>query len=348
MAGAAPNYDMQRILAAKSPKEASFVSAIVSICLVPRWILIGGVTMIGLAFIMPEFKKMGNDIDFELVLPYVINNFLPAGLVGILLAGLISSFMSTFSSTVNAGAAYLVNDIYKQYINPDAERKTLILASYISSMLVITVGIIIGSKLTSITEITNWIVAGLFGGYAAANVLKWHWWRLNGIGYFFGMLAGILGALSLPIIKGQFVLEFNDMYAFPFILIISLAASVVGSLASEPTDKEVLKRFYRDVRPWGFWGPVYQACREEDEGIRANPDAVRDLTNCGVGIIWQLMLVTIPLYVLFRNFTGILISSLILIGTTVFLKKFWYDNLLREEELMGETKMGEDRELNLI
>ena len=54
----------------------------------PRWILIAGITLIGLAFVMPEFKKMGNDIDFELLLPYVISNFLPAGLTGILLAGL--------------------------------------------------------------------------------------------------------------------------------------------------------------------------------------------------------------------------------------------------------------------
>ena len=56
---------------------------------------------------------MGDNIDFELVFPYVINNFLPAGLIGVLLAGLMSSFMANFSATVNAGAAYLVNDLYK-------------------------------------------------------------------------------------------------------------------------------------------------------------------------------------------------------------------------------------------
>jgi solute:Na+ symporter, SSS family len=348
MAGAAPNYDMQRILAARNPKEASYMSAIVSICLVPRWILVGSVTMIGLAFIMPEWKKMGNTIDFELMLPYVINNFLPAGLVGLLLAGLISAFMSTFSSTVNAGAAYLVNDIYKQYLKPDASRKSLIAASYISSVLILAAGILIGSMLTSITQITLWIVAGLFGGYTAANVLKWHWWRLNGIGYFAGMLTGILGAVSLPIIKNRLDVDFNDVYAFPFILIASTIACIAGSLLTAPTDMEVLKKFYRDVRPWGFWQPVYEACREEDSKIRANPDAVRDLTNCGVGIIWQLMLVTIPLYVLFRNFVGTVVCVLLLAATTLFLKKFWYDNLLKEEILMGETHVGEDRELKLV
>ena len=155
-----------------------------------------------------------------------------------------------------------------------------------------------------------------------------------------GELAGILGALSLPIIKSQMNVDFNDMYAFPFILVVSLIASFVGSLMSEPTDIEVLKKFYKDVRPWGFWQPIHQACQEDDSEIQANKDAVRDLTNCGVGIIWQLMLVTIPLYVLFRSFTGIIVSCLILVSTTLFLKKFWYDNLLREEAMLKAEKTG--------
>ncbi|MEZ5426970.1 MAG: sodium:solute symporter family protein [Pyrinomonadaceae bacterium] len=345
MAGAAPNYDMQRILAAKSPKEASFMSAIVSVCLIPRWILIGSVTMIGLAFVMPTFQKM-NKPDFELVLPYVINNFLPAGLVGVLLAGLISAFMSTFSATVNAGAAYLVNDIYKPYLNPKAGEKTLIRASYIASILVLAVGITVGSMLKSINEITQWIVSGLYGGYAAANVLKWYWWRLNGYGYFWGMLTGIICAVLLPVVKPLIAPGINDVYAFPFILIFSLIACIAGSLLTKPTDIEVLKQFYRDVRPWGFWAPVHAACAEEDPSIEPNRDAFRDLTNCGVGIIWQLMLVTIPLYILFRNFAGTLVSVVILLGTTVFLKFYWYDNLLREEVMMGETEIGEDRQLS--
>lgn len=334
MAGAAPNYDMQRILAARSPKEASFMSAIVSICLVPRWILIAGITLIGLAFVMPEFKKMGDNIDFELLLPYVINNFLPAGLVGILLAGLLSAFMSTFSATVNAGAAYLVNDIYKPYLNPNAADKTLVRAGYAASILVLIAGISVGFFLSSINSITQWIVSGLFGGYTAANVLKWYWWRLNGYGYFWGMLTGIVCALLVPVV----VPNWNPLYAFPFILLFSTIACFAGSLLTKPVEAEILKKFYREVRPWGFWQPVYEMCREEDAAIEPNRGAVRDLTNCGVGIIWQMTLVTIPVYVILRSFTGILASVLILLATTVFLKKFWYDGLNREEVMMNEAE----------
>lgn len=323
MAGSAPNYDMQRILATKSPREASLMSAIVSVCLVPRWILIGGITLIGLAFVVPIFKSTGGKPDFELILPYVINNFLPVGLLGVLLAGLLSSFMSTFSATVNAGAAYVVNDLYKQYLNPKAENRTLIRASYLASILILVCGISVGFFLSSINQITQWIVSGLFGGYTAANVLKWYWWRLNGYGYFWGMLVGITSAVLSPVI----VPNVQPLYVFPFILLLSTIGCIAGSLLTKPVEEETLKNFYRNVRPWGFWKPVHAMVALEDETIKPNTNAARDLGNCAVGIAWQLTLVTIPLYIVFRDLRGALISLVVLAATTIFLKKFWYDRL---------------------
>jgi solute:Na+ symporter, SSS family len=333
MAGTAPNYDMQRVLATRSPREASLMSSIVSICLVPRWVMIGGITLLGLVFITPEFKKMGGNIDFELVLPYVINNFLPAGLTGILLAGLLSAFMSTFSATVNAGAAYLVNDVYQRYVNPAASNRTLIKVSYLGSVLILAVGMGVGLFLSSINQITQWIVSGLFGGYTAANVLKWYWWRLNGHGYFGGMLVGIVSALLAPIVAPSL----HPLYAFPFILLLSTIASIAGSLLTPPVEDQTLKDFYRNVRPWGFWKPVHEKVAMDDPTIERNPNAARDLLNCGVGIVWQLMLVIIPLYVIFRDPWGTLIAVLILAATTIFLKKFWYDSLEPEGPLAGAT-----------
>lgn len=344
LAGVAPNYDMQRVLAAKTPKEASLMSAIVSICLVPRWIMIGGITLLGLVYITPELNKMGDKIDFELVLPYVVSNFLPAGLIGLLLAGLLSSFMASFSATVNAGAAYLVNDLYKTYFNPAASNKTLIYASYAGSALILAVGIVVGGYVSSITEITLWIVSGLYGGYTAANVLKWYWWRLNGFGYFWGMLIGIVAAMLLPIVKREFALGFNDVYAFPFIVLFSFIGCAAGSLLTEPVDAETLKTFYRNVRPWGFWKPVYELVRAEDAGLEPNRDAVRDLTNCAVGIVWQLMLVTIPLYVIFRNLTAAAICAGILAATSVYLKIRWYDHLESDRTIADAGKNSETAE----
>jgi len=339
MAGTAPNYDMQRVLAAKSPREASLMSSMVSVCLVPRWIMIGGITLLGLVFVQPQFRGAEGKPDFELILPYVISNFLPAGLTGILLAGLLSAFMSTFSATVNAGAAYLVNDVYKRYINKTAENRTLIFASYAASVLILVVGMIVGMFLTSINQITQWIVSGLFGGFTAANVLKWYWWRLNGHGYFAGMLVGIVSAMLAPVIAP----DLHPLYAFPFIVALSAVASVASSLATPPVDAATLKSFYRNVRPWGFWKPVLDMVHADDPTVEPNRNAVRDLTNCGVGIVWQLMLVVAPLYVVFRNLWGMLISLAVLVATSVFLKIFWYDRLEAEGTLPGSIPHEEAR-----
>jgi hypothetical protein len=81
------------------------------------------------------------------------------------------------------------------------------------------------------------------------------------------------------------------------------------------------------VRPWGFWKPVHAKVAAEDPSIRLNTDAGRDLLNCLVGIPWQLTLITIPLYVIFRDIRGTVISLVVLISASIFLKKFWYDRL---------------------
>ena len=348
MAGAAPNYDMQRILAAKNPREASLMSAIVSVCLVPRWILIGGITLLGLVFVTPEFRKMGDNIDFETVLPFVINRFLPVGLVGVLLAGLLSSFMANFSATVNAGAAYLVNDIYKKYLNPEADNRRLVKFSYLGSVLILGAGIVIGMYLSSITQITQWIVGGLYGGYTAANILKWYWWRFNGYGYFWGMLVGIVAALvvpaSLPVIAPRF---HDPTYAYPFILLFSFVGCIAGTLLTKPVQEDVLKNFYRSVRPWGFWKRVYALVAAEDPSFEENKNATRDLVNCLVGIPWQLMLVTIPLYVIFRDVRGVVVSLIVLISTTIFLKKFWYDRLEKSDDrsVIGDAELSPAAEI---
>ncbi|HKJ89522.1 MAG TPA: hypothetical protein VJ960_00195, partial [Oceanipulchritudo sp.] len=207
IAGPAPNYDMQRVLATRSPREAGMMSGVVSIALLPRWLLIAAITLIGLKFLGPRFAALdpaylnpSGRIDFEMVLPFVIREFVPVGLTGLLLAGLLAAFMSTFSSTLNAGGAYLVNDLYKRYLKPDASSRHLIFASYAAQILILLAGFLIGFNLSSVDQITKWIVNGLFGGYTAANILKWYWWRLNGRGYFWGMLVGIASAIAIPLL----------------------------------------------------------------------------------------------------------------------------------------------------
>jgi SSS family solute:Na+ symporter len=329
-AGPAPNYDMQRILSTRSPKEAAKMSGFVSLVLFfPRYLMVVGITILGLVVFKDQIAAMGKNFDAEKVLPNVIRDCLPTGLIGFVLAGLLAAFMSTFTSTINAGASYVVNDLYKRHINPNASEKRYVYASYICSILIVIVGIIFGFMTESVNKITQWIVAGLWGGYTAPNVLKWYWWRFNGKGYFGGMMSGIVAALLLPKIFNQPVLWSieRNIAIFPMILGISAIVSIVISLVTEPDDEEVLKKFYKQVRPWGFWRPIRDKVMQEDPSFRPNKNFSRDMINIAVGIVWQLTLVLIPTYLLIRNYRNMWLSVSVLVATSIFLKKSWYDKL---------------------
>lgn len=347
-AGPAPNYDMQRVLATKGPREAALMSSTVNVVLFfPRYMLITGLTILALAFYSPNLAAMGKDLDVEKILPLALAKFVPVGILGLTMAGLIAAFMSNFAATVNAAPAYLVNDIYKRYINPNASQKRYVWLSYIVSFSVVVIGLTFGIFTQSINSVVQWIVSGLWGGYTASNVLKWYWWRFNSWGYFWGMVAGIGSSLALPLImpliipqlqpfvESHFgsdaaqvmVLLGHPITSFPLILGLSLLGCFIATYLTKPEADEVLKDFYRRVRPWGFWGTIREKVVQEDPGFQRNKDFFRDMFNIITGTIWQTCFIVLAMFLVTRHFQNALITLVVLLITCVILKKTWYDKL---------------------
>nr|WP_243663381.1 sodium:solute symporter [Rhodothermus marinus] len=324
MAGPAPNYDMQRVLSARTPREAAKMSGFVNlVLLVPRYMLVTGLTVLALVFFSDELNAMGSNVDFELVLPFALREFVPSGLTGLLIAALLAAFMSTYAATVNAAPAYIVNDIYKRYINPHASEKTYVWMSYLTSLLVVVIGTAVGLFVYSLNDIIQWIVAALYGGYTASNLLKWHWWRFNSYGYFWGMVAGMIAAMVVPALM-PFV---ATIYTFPIILGVSLVGCIAGSLFTPPDDEEVLKNFYLKVRPWGFWKPIHEKLAAEFPELEANRNFKRDMLNVAVGIVWQTALTAAGIYLVLERTTELLICAGLIVACSIFLKYNWYDRM---------------------
>jgi hypothetical protein len=172
----------------------------------------------------------------------------------------------------------------------------------------------------------QWIVAGLTGGYIAPNILKWYWWRLNGVGYFGGMIIGMSVSLILPVALPGL----HPLYGFPIILVLSLAGTVVVSLMTKPDEERVVKSFYKHVKPWGLWKPIHDKVMTDDPAFKKNTNFSRDMFNIAVGIIWQLTFTIIPIYLVIRQFTPMWITVAVLLVTTGILKKTWYDKLKEE------------------
>lgn len=324
MAGPAPNYDMQRVLSAKTPREAALMSGFVSlVLLIPRYMLITGLTVLALCHFSDDLAAMGSDVDFELILPLAMREFIPVGLLGLLISALLAAFMSTYAATVNAAPAYVVNDIYKRYIDPDASDKTYVRMSYVVSIAVVIIGIGFGFFTTSLNDIVQWIVAALYGGYTAANLLKWFWWRFNSYGYFWGMAAGIASAAIVP----WLLPDVPAIYSFPGILAVSMLGCVLGSLLTPVDDIEVLKNFYRQVRPWGFWKPIHDLVVRDYPETTANPAMGRDTFNVTIGILWQTSLAAAGVYLVIKDYQSLAIAIVVALVSMVILKFNWYDKL---------------------
>lgn len=322
-AGPAPNYDMQKILSTRSPKDAAKMSAFVSVVLMPtRYFMIAGFAVLALLFYDRLDLIVGNRIDFEQILPSAISQFVPLGLMGLLLAGLLAAFMSTFAGTLNAAQAYIVNDIYLKYINPDAGRKQISRTNYSSGILVVAVSIIFGIFALDVNSVLQWIVSALWGAYVTSNVLKWYWWRFNGSGFFWGMVSGIIPALIFP-----YVFDTLDLYYFPLILVISITGCIIGTYAAPPTDEVTLKEFYSRVRPWGFWKPVHEKVVAENPEFEKNRFFARDMMNVFVGTVAQTALVIFPLYIVLKQTIPLIISIAIAVVCGFILKKYWWNTL---------------------
>lgn len=320
IAGPTPGYDMQRVLATKNEREASLMSAVVSpVLFVPRYLLITGITVLALVHYSDKLQAQGASADFERVLPLVVTDFIPVGLTGLLLAGLFAAFMSTFDSNLNAGAAYLVNDLYRNYLRPEAGTRELAVASYIACLLVVGAGVLLGLRAGTINESVQWIAGALFGGYAGPNVMKWVWWRLNAAGYVAGMTTGVVLALLLS--------GWNLFVLVPALLVASSGASVLVSLLTPADDEALLADFYRSVRPWGFWGPIRTRVVAEHADFEPNDGFVRDMVTCLVGIVWQMALCLIPVYTVLQRWPSFFAAVVVALATTAVLKVRWYDRL---------------------
>lgn len=324
-AGPAPNYDMQKILSTRSPKEASKMTGFVSIILLPvRYSMVIGLTVLGLLYY--NQLNLGNGsggIDFEKILPATINNFLPVGILGLVLTGLLGAFMGTFSGTLNAAQAYIVNDIYLKYINPRASVKKVMSMNYITGIVVVAVGVVLGFFAKDVNSILQWIVSGLYGGYIAANVLKWYWWRFNANGFFYGMLTGVAGAMVFSRLFSG--VEF--LYYFPLLFLLSIAGCLIGTYTAPATEMAVLKTFYSTVRPWGFWQPVHAMVIKENPSFEANKRFGLDMFNVALGIIAQLCMTLLPMYIVLWMKLPLLVTIIILTVIIIILKKTWWDKL---------------------
>jgi solute:Na+ symporter, SSS family len=327
--GPAQMFDFQRFLAARDPRDASKIGAAWSFFLFVRWSMTVGIALLALT-------GVAGVTDSEMVMPIVLRDFLPVGIRGVVIAGLLAAFMSTFSSTVNSGASFIVRDIWQPYVRPQAGERESVRFSRVATLGLVVVGILIGFQASSIAQIWEWAMMALGAGVLMPNVLRWYWWRMNGWGYSFGTLGGII--LSLVAL---FYPEAPMYYVFPLICTASLATSIAVSLGTRPNDRGTLVAFYRSVRPFGFWKPIRIESGLPEQELSARSESLSlAVVNVLLGMVLISGLYLSPMYLVGHWYSLSLLWFSLGLAATVCLGFTWYRYLPEADAHSQRAKDG--------
>jgi Na+/proline symporter len=250
------------------------------------------------------------------------------GVKGFLIAGLMAAAMSTFDSTVNAGAAYWVKDLYQAYLKPKATEKQLMMQSRIASLVIVLLALLFSLTITNINEIWGWITMGIGAGMFIPQVIRWYWWRFNGYGFAIGTAVGLVAAVLTKAIGGP-IAEYNS---FLIASGSSLVGCIVGTYLSAPTEKPVLSNFYKITRPFGFWNPVRNEL-PKDALQKVNEENRRDIIATFFAVPWQVVLFLTGMMIVMKQWSNALNLFGLLIILSAGLYWFWYRHLSKEVSL---------------
>ena len=299
-------YIAQRMLAAKDQNHAigaTFFFNALHYSLRPwPWILVGLASLImfpDLESIKQAFPdvsddKLGHDLGYSAML-----TMLPVGLTGLVIASLVSAYMSTISTHLNWGASYVVHDFYREFVDRTASEKQLVMIGRITTVLLMVLSAVIALMLTDALQLFDFIIA--FGaGTGLIFILRWFWWRINAwteisamiasgvISIAFmsrsigGKLFGAAATTDLPEVIGIF----PAYTKFPFIVFLSTIIWLAVTYMTKPETDEVLKGFVKKIQPGGpGWSKISKEMPVSDldtEGWAVPKGILLMLVGCGL------------------------------------------------------------------
>ncbi|MDG1652975.1 MAG: Na+:solute symporter [Flavobacteriaceae bacterium] len=333
-------YIAQRMLAAKDENHAigaTFFFNIMHYALRPwPWILVALASLVvfpDLQSIQSAFPnitadKLGNDLAYPAMLTK-----LPTGLLGLVLASLISAYMSTISTQLNWGSSYIVYDFYKRQINPKASQKRLVAVGRLSTVLLMVLSTLLALLLQNAMQLFNLLL--VFGaGTGLIFILRWFWWRINAWSEIAAMV--VSGVISLALAIPSFGLKealfgvegvLPAWAEFPFVVTVTTSVWLLITFLTPSESKEVLRSFYTKIQPGGpGWKKVIKAAKDEsidltegETGWTVPSGIIAMLLGCLM--IYSIMFATG--YFIYGEYQLALPLSAIAVVSAFFLIKTW-------------------------
>ncbi len=283
---------VQRLAAAKDEGEAEkavwFFNILHYLIRTWPWVVVALVAMV----VYPNLE------DPELGYPRLMLDFLPTGMLGLVVASLVAAFMSTVSTSINWGASYLTNDLYQRFMRPNATQAELVLMGRVASVIVTALGAIAAFFADDVATVFRLVIA-IGTGPGLVLVLRWFWWRINAAAELAAMIAGFIIGLFTSLTPNPIFDDFGVR-----LIVISVLTAIIwvtAMLATPPESDETLDEFYRRVRPSG-WGWRRQEART---GIPPGQDLQKDILRvlAAILLLFGLML-AVGGFLLLQPLTG--------------------------------------------
>ena len=286
-------YIAQRMLSAKDEKNAVWATLLFNFAhyaLRPwPWILIALASLI----IFPDIESI--QLAFPNIDPSIVKDdlaypammtFLPAGLIGLIVASLIAAFMSTISSHLNWGSSYVVYDFYQRFVKPDASEKELVKVGRLSTVVLMIASALFALLLSNALEAFQ-ILLQIGAGTGLLFIMRWFWYRINAYSEVTAMTVSFILALYFKLIHVK--LGF-DPIANDIQLVLGVAITtvswVVVTLLTSPSDKSTLNEFYKITQPGG---PGWNKVVSDAKGDGIDLDTQKRAWNVPTGILCMLV-----------------------------------------------------------
>jgi Na+/proline symporter len=245
-------YVAQRMLSTRNERHSVFAVLFFQVaffCLRPwPWILVA----LGALLLYPQLGPA----DAKLGYIYAMNDFLPSGLKGVMVAAFFAAYMSTISTHLNWGSSYLVHDFWRRFVAPGRSEKHYVLASRVTTMLLMLASLVLTLFIDSIAGAWQFILE-CGAGLGLVLLLRWYWWRVNAWSEITATIAPGLAYVAILLYNGM---SGNPVIEFPDSMFIIVGFTTISWLLvtflTRPTHRETLTAFYRRVRPSGFWGSI--------------------------------------------------------------------------------------------
>jgi solute:Na+ symporter, SSS family len=299
-------YMAQRYYAARSDRECQKIGMLWTVLFAFRWPMVLGFAILAIKL---GAHGPGSTMDPEQLLPLVLkSDYFPSGMRGLMIAALLAAAMSTFDSTLNAGASYVVRDLYEPW-RKRASAQELVWIGYVASFVLVAVGLIV-ALVAGATVLGVWvsIVMLLFPAFLVPFALRWYWHRFNGAGFTVGIAAGFIAAVALYLSAPA---GLNEAQQFLLIAATSMVGSVAGTLLSPPVPDATLEAFYQKIRPFGTWPRAWKLPHaKEHRG---------DITSMAAALLWQILSFLLPMGMVLGLWTQVMVGALLWTGLLIYL-----------------------------